>query len=232
MSRIAQNLKNIARRIETAAELAGRDARAVGVLAVSKTHSIDKIREAYAAGLTRFGESYVQEAIPKIKALNSLPLEWHFIGPIQSNKTRDIAAYFDWAQSVDRLKIATRLNEQRPVKLKPLNICIQINISLETGKSGIVQQALHEFAEQLMPLRRLKLRGLMAIPQKTSDARQQRAYFAKLRRLFDDLNQEGYQLDTLSMGMTEDLEAAVMEGSTLLRIGSGLFGARGGYIGK
>ncbi|MCI0505412.1 MAG: YggS family pyridoxal phosphate-dependent enzyme [Gammaproteobacteria bacterium] len=226
MSRIAQNLMKISQRIEKAAKVAGRDSSTVNILAVSKTHSMDKIREAYAAGLTRFGESYVQEAIPKIKALASLPLEWHFIGPIQSNKTRDIAEHFDWVQSVDRLKIASRLNEQRPKELKPLNICVQINISMEDSKSGIVQQALHEFAAQLKPLRRLKLRGLMAIPQKTADEHQQRAFFAALRRLFDDLNQEGYQLDTLSMGMTNDLEAAVIEGSTLLRIGSGLFGAR------
>ncbi|WP_455221572.1 YggS family pyridoxal phosphate-dependent enzyme [Kaarinaea lacus] len=226
MSRIAQNLANISRRIDTAAKSVGRDPGEVAILAVSKTHSIEKIREAYAAGLTCFGESYVQEAIPKIKALRDLPLEWHFIGPIQSNKTRDIAAHFSWVHSVDRLKIASRLNEQRPTDLKPLNICVQINISMESSKSGIVQQALHEFVAQIKPLQSLKLRGLMAIPQKTTDEHQQRARFATLRRLFDDLNQEGYQLDTLSMGMTDDLEAAVMEGSTLVRIGTGLFGTR------
>lgn len=226
MSRIAQNLANISQRVEAAAHAVGRDPHDIAILAVSKTHSAAKIREAYAAGLTRFGESYVQEAIPKIQALSELPLEWHYIGPIQSNKTRDIAEHFAWVHSVDRLKIASRLNEQRPKELKPLNICVQINISLETSKSGIVQQALHEFVAQLRSLRRLKLRGLMAIPQKTADQRQQRALFADLRRMFDDLNQEGYQLDTLSMGMTDDLEAAVMEGSTLLRIGTGLFGAR------
>jgi len=226
MSRIAQNLANISQRIEDAAKSVGRDPSEVAILAVSKTHSVEKIREAYAAGLTRFGESYVQEAIPKIEALKNLPLEWHFIGPIQSNKTRDIAAHFSWVHSVDRLKIASRLNEQRPADLKPLNICVQINISLESTKSGIVQQALREFAAQLKPLRSLRLRGLMTIPQKTVDEQQQRALFAKLHRLFDDLNQDGYQLDTLSMGMTNDFEAAVMEGSTLLRIGTGLFGAR------
>ncbi|KPJ96218.1 MAG: hypothetical protein AMJ55_02460 [Gammaproteobacteria bacterium SG8_15] len=226
MSRIAQNLANISQRLEAAAHAVGRDPNDIVILAVSKTHSVAKIREAYAAGLTRFGESYVQEAIPKIKALSELPLEWHFIGPTQSNKTRDIAEHFAWVHSVDRLKIASRLNEQRPKELKPLNICVQINISMEASKSGIVKQALHEFAAQLKPLRRLKLRGLMAIPQKTVDQRQQRALFGELRRMFDDLNQEGYQLDTLSMGMTDDLEAAVMEGSTLLRIGTGLFGAR------
>lgn len=226
MSRIAQNLANISQRIKVAAKAVGRDPRRIKILAVSKTHSAEKIREAYAAGLTRFGESYVQEAIPKIQVLNDLPLEWHFIGPIQSNKTREIAEHFDWVHSIDRLKIASRLNEQRPKNRKPLNICVQINISMEASKSGIVQQALQDFVTQLKPLRRLKLRGLMAIPQQTKDQQQQRTLFAELRRLFDDLNQEGYQLDTLSMGMTDDLEAAVMEGSTLLRIGTGLFGAR------
>jgi pyridoxal phosphate enzyme (YggS family) len=226
MSRIAQNLANISQRVKVAAKAVGRDPRRIKILAVSKTHSAEKIREAYAAGLTRFGESYVQEAIPKIQVLNDLPLEWHFIGPIQSNKTREIAEHFDWVHSIDRLKIASRLNEQRPKNRKPLNICVQINISMEASKSGIVQQALQDFVTQLKPLRRLKLRGLMAIPQQTKDQQQQRTLFAELRRLFDDLNQEGYQLDTLSMGMTDDLEAAVMEGSTLLRIGTGLFGAR------
>lgn len=226
MSRIAQNLANISQRIDAAANSVGRDPAEVAILAVSKTHSLEKIREAYAAGLTRFGESYVQEALPKIIALQGLPLEWHFIGPIQSNKTRDIAAHFSWVHSVDRLKIASRLNEQRPTDLNPLNICVQINISLESTKSGIVQQALREFVAQLEPLRSLKLRGLMAIPQKTADEQEQHALFAKLRRLFDDLNQEGYQLDTLSMGMTSDFEAAVMEGSTLVRIGTGIFGTR------
>lgn len=226
MSKIAQNLANISQRVASAAQTVGRDPRDIIILAVSKTHSVIKIREAYAAGLSRFGESYVQEAIPKIEALSDLPLEWHFIGPIQSNKTRDIAAHFSWVHSVDRLKIASRLNEQRPREMAPLNICVQVNISMEDSKSGIVQQALHDFVAQLKPLRRLKLRGLMGIPQKTADQHLQRKLFAELRRLFDDLNQEGYELDTLSMGMTNDLEAAVMEGSTLVRIGTGLFGAR------
>ena len=203
-----------------------READKVRILAVSKTHSVDKIREAYAAGLTSFGESYVQEAIPKIIELHKLPLEWHFIGPIQSNKSRIIAEHFHWVQSIDRMKIATRLNEQRPMHLPPLNICVQVNISLESSKSGIVKQAVEDFVNQLAELPRLKLRGLMAIPQKTSDKEQQRVMFGSLRRMFDDLNQKGYQLDTLSMGMSNDLESAVMEGSTMVRIGTGLFGAR------
>jgi len=226
MSRIAENLAKISQRIHTAAMAAGRDADAVRILAVSKTHSVDKIREAYAAGLTSFGESYVQEAVQKITELNDLPLEWHFIGPIQSNKTRTIAEHFHCVQSLDRLKVAIRLNEQRPKHLPPLNVCVQVNISKESSKSGIVQQALHEFVEQLVELPRLKLRGLMAIPQKTTDEVQQRAMFGELRRIFDDLNQQDYQLDTLSMGMTNDLEAAVSEGSNMVRIGTGLFGVR------
>ena len=226
MSRIAENLADISQRIHTAATAAGCKADSVHILAVSKTHSVDKIREAYAAGLTSFGESYVQEAIQKITALKDLPLEWYFIGPIQSNKTRTIAEYFQWVLSIDRLKIAKRLNEQRPQQLPPLNICVQVNVSREPSKSGIVQQALYEFVEQLVELPRLKLRGLMAIPQKTTEVATQRAMFNELRRMFDDLNQQGYQLDTLSMGMTADLEAAVVEGSNLVRIGTGLFGAR------
>ena len=226
MSRIAENLAKISQRIHTAAMAAGREADGVRILAVSKTHSVDKIREAYAAGLTSFGESYAQEAIHKILELIELPLEWHFIGPVQSNKTKSIAEHFHWVQSIDRLKIATRLNEQRPKHLPPLNICVQVNISMESSKSGIVQQALHEFVEQLLELPRLKLRGLMAIPQKSTDEIQQRAMFGELRRMFDDLNQQGYQLDTLSMGMSNDLEAAVMEGSNMVRVGTGLFGAR------
>jgi pyridoxal phosphate enzyme (YggS family) len=226
MSRIAENLADISQRIHTTAIAAGRKTDSVGILAVSKTHSVDKIREAYAAGLTSFGESYVQEAIQKIIALQDLPLEWYFIGPIQSNKTRTIAEHFQWVLSIDRLKIARRLNEQRPQQLPPLNICVQVNVSRESSKSGIVQQALHEFVEQLVNLPRLKLRGLMAIPLKTTEEITQRAMFNELRRMFDDLNQHGYQLDTLSMGMTADLEAAVKEGSNLLRIGTGIFGAR------
>lgn len=226
MSRIAENLADISQRIHTAATAAGRKADSVAILAVSKTHSVDKIREAYAAGVTSFGESYVQEAIQKIVALKDLPLEWYFIGPIQSNKTRSIAEHFQWVLSIDRLKIAKRLNEQRPQYLPPLNICVQVNVSRESSKSGIVQQALHEFVEQLVELPQLKLRGLMAIPQKTTEEAAQRAMFNELRRMFDDLNQHGYQLDTLSMGMSADLEAAVMEGSNLVRIGTGLFGAR------
>lgn len=228
MSTIAQNLANVTQRIHTAALEARRDPGDIQILAVSKAHSADRIRQAYEAGLRHFGESYLQEALPKMAALDDLPLQWHFIGPIQSNKTKAIAEHFHWVHSVDRLKIASRLSEQRPARLKPLNICIQVNISIESTKSGIVHQAVAEFADQLGGLSRLRLRGLMAIPQKTTDIQQQRQAFAQLRRMFNDLNQQGYALDTLSMGMTDDLEAAVLEGSTMVRVGTGLFGKRTG----
>ncbi|MGD8569857.1 MAG: YggS family pyridoxal phosphate-dependent enzyme [Gammaproteobacteria bacterium] len=228
MSTIAQNLANVSQRIRAAALEARRDPDDIQILAVSKAHSADSIRQAYEAGLRHFGESYLQEALPKMEALGDLPLQWHFIGPIQSNKTKAIAEHFFWVHSVDRLKIATRLSEQRPSRLKPLNICIQVNISIEPTKSGIVRQAVEEFAVQLRDLPRLRLRGLMAIPQKTADVQQQRRAFAGLRQMFDDLNQQGHALDTLSMGMTDDLEAAILEGSTMVRVGTGLFGQRTG----
>ena len=226
MSRIAQNLALIEERIQKAARECGRDPNEIQLLGVSKRFSESDIRSAYEAGVTKFGESYLQEALPKIAALADLAVEWHFIGPVQSNKTRQIAEHFDWVHSVDRFKIATRLSEQRPSQLKPLNVCIQVNISMEQSKSGIIAEALKEFASQISELPRLRFRGLMAIVEKTSDQQQQRGMFARLRSLFDDLNQHGYKVDTLSMGMTNDLEAAVIEGSTLLRIGTGLFGPR------
>ncbi|MGD8571052.1 MAG: YggS family pyridoxal phosphate-dependent enzyme [Gammaproteobacteria bacterium] len=228
MSTIAQNLANLSQRIQVAAQQANRNPDDVQILAVSKAHSAERVREAFEAGLRDFGESYLQEALPKMEALQDLPLQWHFIGPIQSNKTKPIAEHFHWVHSVDRLKIASRLNEQRPPALKPLNICVQVNISVEASKSGILQQAVEEFAGQLRELPRLRLRGLMAIPEKTSDQQQQRQTFAELRQMFADLNQHGLALDTLSMGMTDDLEAAVLEGSTMVRVGTGLFGKRTG----
>lgn len=226
MSRIAQNLALIEERIHQAARECGRDPGEIQLLGVSKRFSESDIRSAYAAGVTRFGESYLQEALPKIAALADLGVEWHFIGPVQSNKTRQIAEHFDWVHSVDRYKIAARLSEQRPAELHPLNVCIQVNISMEQSKSGIIAEAVKEFASQIADMQRLKFRGLMAIVEKTPDQQRQRSMFAQLRALFDDLNQHGYKIDTLSMGMTSDLEAAVMEGSTLLRIGTGLFGQR------
>lgn len=226
MSRIAQNLTLITERIQQACESCNRDPAEIQLLGVSKKRTAEEIREAVDAGIRHFGESYLQEALPKIASLLDLDLVWHFIGPIQSNKTRQIAEHFDWVHSIDRLKIAERLSEQRPAKLKPLNICIQINISMEDSKSGMLKEAAKEFAEQLQKLPRLQLRGLMAIVQKTSEQQLQRNMFSQLREVQDDLNQQGMQLDTLSMGMTNDLEAAVIEGSTMLRVGTGLFGTR------
>jgi len=226
MSRIAHNLALIQQRIQKAAQECGRNPKEIQLLAVSKKCSTQDIRSAFEAGVRHFGESYLQEALPKISALSDLGIIWHFIGPLQSNKTRQIAEHFSWVHSVDRLKIATRLSEQRPAKLKPLNICIQVNISLEDSKSGIIGEAAKDFALQIAELPRVRLRGLMAIVERTSDQKRQRGMFSQLRDILDDLNQQGLSLDTLSMGMTDDLEAAVMEGSTLLRIGTGLFGQR------
>lgn len=226
MSRIAHNLALIQQRVRKAATACGRNSSDIQLLGVSKKCSAQDIREAYEAGVQHFGESYLQEALPKISSLSDLDLVWHFIGPIQSNKTRQIAEHFSWVHSVDRMKIASRLNEQRPAKLVPLNVCIQVNISLEDSKSGIIKEAVRDFAAQLVKLPRLRLRGLMAIVEKTSDQQRQRGMFSQLRDILNDLNQRGMSLDTLSMGMTDDLEAAVMEGSTFLRIGTGLFGPR------
>ena len=226
MSRIAHNLALIEERINQAAQECGRNPDEIQLLGVSKKCSAQDIRIAYEAGVRHFGESYLQEALPKISSLSDLDITWHFIGPIQSNKTRQIAEHFSWVHSVDRLKIATRLSEQRPVELRPLNICIQVNISLEDTKSGIIAEAAKEFALQLSKLPGIRLRGLMAIVEKTSDQQRQRGMFSQLRDILDDLNQNGLSLDTLSMGMTDDLEAAVMEGTTFLRIGTGLFGQR------
>jgi len=226
MSRIAHNLALIQERIHKAAIASGRNPSEIQLLGVSKKCSAQDIREAYKAGIRHFGESYLQEALPKISALSKLDVVWHFIGPVQSNKTRQIAEHFSWVHSVDRIKIATRLSEQRPAGLDPLNVCIQVNISLEDSKSGIIKEAARDFALQIVELPRLRLRGLMAIVEQTSDQQRQRGMFSQLRDILTDLNQHGLSLDTLSMGMTDDLEAAVMEGSTILRIGSGLFGPR------
>lgn len=226
MSRIAHNLALVKERIQQAAQQCGRNPDEIQLLGVSKRFAADDIRVAFEAGITQFGESYLQEALPKMALLTDLDIVWHFIGPIQSNKTRQIAEHFHWAHSVDRFKIASRLSEQRPSKLEPLNVCIQVNISMEETKSGIIAEAAKEFALELSQLSRIRLRGLMAIVEKTSDQQRQRAMFSQLRHMFDDLNQQGLKLDTLSMGMTNDLEAAVMEGSTMLRVGTGLFGPR------
>lgn len=230
MSSIAQHLQHVQQQIAHAAAEAGRAPSSVQLLAVSKTFGPQAVAEAVAAGQRAFGENYLQEALDKIAALPALvsdtPLEWHFIGPIQSNKTRPIAEHFAWVHSVDRLKIAQRLSEQRPEELGPLNICLQVNISAEESKSGLMPQELPEVAAQVAQLPRLRLRGLMAIPAPSDDMKQQRAAFAAVRGLYEQLRASGLALDTLSMGMSADLAAAVAEGATIVRIGSAIFGAR------
>lgn len=223
MSTIAENSATVLERIAAASRTAGRDPATVGLLAVSKTKPAAALREAAAAGLRDFGENYLQEALDKQPALADLPLVWHFIGPIQSNKTRAIASHFDWVHSVDRLKIAQRLAEQRPPERGPLNICLQINVSGEPSKSGCHPDELPALATAVSQLPNLRLRGLMAIPEPTDDPASQRAAFAQLRTMSETLN---LGLDTLSMGMSQDLEAAIAEGATWVRVGTALFGAR------
>ena len=223
MSTIADNIGAVSQRIRAAAEAVQRDPDSVHLLAVSKTKPAQAVREAYAAGMRDFGENYLQEALGKQADLTDLPLSWHFIGPIQSNKTRAIAENFAWVHSVDRLKIAQRLSEQRPADLPPLNICIQVNVSGEASKSGCTPADLPALAEAIQALPRLKLRGLMAIPEPTDDRAQQDAAFAAVRDLQASLD---LGLDTLSMGMSHDLESAIAQGATWVRIGTALFGAR------
>ncbi|WP_415765835.1 YggS family pyridoxal phosphate-dependent enzyme [Pseudomonas sp. ZB1P45] len=223
MSTIADNIAQVSSRIHAAAVAAKRDEDSVQLLAVSKTKPAEALREAYAAGLRDFGENYLQEALSKQLELADLPLIWHFIGPIQSNKTRAIAEHFAWVHSVDRLKIAQRLSEQRPADLPPLNICIQVNVSGEASKSGCTPADLPALANAISELPRIKLRGLMAIPEPTEDRAAQDAAFAAVQRLQASLN---LPLDTLSMGMSHDLESAIAMGATWVRIGTALFGAR------
>lgn len=226
MTAIAANLQAVHEAIAAAARTAGRPVSDIRLLAVSKTVPPAAIREACAAGQRAFGESYLQEALDKIAALKDLPVEWHFIGPLQSNKTRAVAENFTWVHSVDRLKIAVRLNEQRPEDLPPLDVCIQVNVSGEESKSGIPPEEVLALAQAVIRLPRLKLRGLMAIPAPADTMAEQRAPLAQLRGILGRLNAYGLQLDTLSMGMSHDLEAAVLEGATIVRIGTAIFGAR------
>ena len=223
MSTIADNIAQVSSRIRAAALAAQRDEHSVQLLAVSKTKPAEALRDAYAAGLRDFGENYLQEALGKQLELADLPLIWHFIGPIQSNKTRAIAEHFAWVHSVDRLKIAQRLSEQRPADLPPLNICIQVNVSGEASKSGCTPADLPALAKAISELPRLELRGLMAIPEPTDDRAEQDAAFAAVQSLQASLN---LPLDTLSMGMSHDLESAIAQGATWVRIGTALFGAR------
>nr|WP_314567896.1 YggS family pyridoxal phosphate-dependent enzyme [uncultured Pseudomonas sp.] len=223
MSTIADNISQVSARIAAAARQAQREPSQVGLLAVSKTKPATAIREAFAAGVRDFGENYLQEALSKQEELVDLPLIWHFIGPIQSNKTRAIAEHFAWVHSVDRLKIAQRLSEQRPSTLAPLNVCIQVNVSGEASKSGCAPDDVHTLATAIAALPNLHVRGLMAIPEPTDDPVAQDAAFARVRTLQHDLQ---LPLDTLSMGMSHDLEAAIAQGATWVRIGTALFGAR------
>jgi len=226
MSTIESNLQVVRERIAAAAAAAGRKPDEVALLAVSKTFAAGAICAAYAAGQREFGENYVQEGVEKIVALSALPLIWHFIGPIQSNKTRSIAERFDWVHSVARVKIAQRLAEARPAGRGPLEICLQVNVSGEQCKSGVAPEAVRPLAEAVRALPQLRLRGLMAIPELSGDIALQRRRFASVRLLLEQLNAAGFGLDTLSMGMSQDLEAAVTEGATIVRIGTAIFGER------
>jgi pyridoxal phosphate enzyme (YggS family) len=230
MSTIAHNLQAVDASIRAAASAAGRTRDDVQLLAVSKTFPAQAVLDAVAAGQTAFGENYLQEALDKIASVSAaLPdrqISWHFIGPIQSNKTRPIATSFDWVHTVERLKIAQRLSEQRPDGSAPLNICLQVNISGEASKSGVAPDELPALARLVAQLPRLRLRGLMAIPEPETDVARQRAAFAQLRALFEALRADGLELDTLSMGMSADMAAAIAEGATIVRVGSAIFGAR------
>lgn len=228
MATISDNLQQVHHRIERACARAQRPVTEVTLLAVSKTFGRDAVREAMAAGQQAFGENYVQEALDKIAALADVrdQLQWHLIGPLQSNKTRAVAEAFDWVQSVDRLKIAERLSAQRPVHLPPLNVCLQVNISAEATKNGASPAELPALAHAVAALPRLRLRGLMAIPEPEGDLQAQRVPHRALRELYDTLCAQGLALDTLSAGMSADLEAAVLEGATMLRVGSAIFGVR------
>jgi pyridoxal phosphate enzyme (YggS family) len=226
MTTIAANLQAVKARISAACVKAGRNPESVVLLAVSKTWPIASLQEALACGQRAFGENYMQEAEAKIMALRTLGLEWHFIGPLQGNKTRAAAANFDWVHSVDRLKLAQRLSAQRPQELSPLQLCLQVNVSGEASKSGCAPAEVPMLAKAVALLPGLKLRGLMAIPEPTEDVTLLRSRFALLRQLRDDLNTQGLALDTLSMGMSHDLETAIAEGATIVRVGTAIFGKR------
>jgi pyridoxal phosphate enzyme (YggS family) len=225
-NQVSDKLQHVRQRIELAAESVGRPAGAVKLLAVSKTMPAQAVREAYAAGQLAFGENYIQEAVDKMAALSDLTLEWHCIGPVQSNKTQLVASNFDWVHSIDRLKIAERLSAQRPAHLPPLQVCIQVNIDGGANKSGVAPQDLLALAQAVKKLPHLQLRGLMTIPEPAETDAATRAVHRQTKELFDSLNAAGLSLDTLSMGMTADLEAAIAEGSNCVRVGTAIFGSR------
>ena len=223
---VSANLAQVRKRIELACQAAGRASDTVKLLAVSKTMPAQAVREAYAAGQLAFGENYIQEGVDKIAALGDLPLEWHCIGPIQSNKTKLVAENFAWVHSIDRLKIAERLSAQRPAHLTPLQVCLQVNVDGGSNKSGVAPEDLLALAQDVAKLPHLQLRGIMTIPEPAETEAEARAVHQQAKRLFDHLKTAGLTLDTLSMGMTADLEAAVAEGSTCVRVGTAIFGAR------
>ncbi|HEY6087179.1 MAG TPA: YggS family pyridoxal phosphate-dependent enzyme [Burkholderiaceae bacterium] len=227
MASIAVKLQQVRERIAAACAMAQRPVQSVTLLAVSKTFGPDAVREAHGAGQCAFGENYVQEALTKLDALAALrPIEWHLIGPLQSNKSREVAAAFDWVHSVDRMKVAERLSAQRPAGLAPLQVCLQVNVSGEASKSGVAPGELAALARAVAALPNLRLRGLMSIPEPVEGLEAQRAPHRMLRGLFDQLRQQGLTLDTLSMGMSADLEAAIAEGATIVRVGTAIFGDR------
>ena len=228
MATIPENIQQVRARIAAACERARRPVQSVTLLCVSKTFTAAQVRQAHAAGECRFGENYVQEGLDKIDALADLRpgIEWHLIGPLQSNKTRAVAAQFDWVHGVDRLKVAQRLSEQRPPDLPPLNVLLQVNVSGEASKSGLAPDEVSAVAREVAALPRLVLRGLMAIPEPAADETAQRAPHRALRELLGRLRADGLALDTLSMGMSADLEAAILEGATIVRVGTAIFGAR------
>jgi pyridoxal phosphate enzyme (YggS family) len=226
MTTIQINLQKVLARVTAACRAAGRDDNEVALMAVSKTFGPDVVAAAHAAGQIAFGENYIQEAVQKITQLQHLPLEWHCIGPVQSNKTRLVAQHFDWVHTVDRLKTAQRLSEQRPLHLPPLQVCIQVNVDGGASKSGALPQDALALALQVAVLPNLRLRGVMSIPEPAPDFATACAAFAKVKALFDTLNAQALALDTLSMGMSADLEAAIHCGSTMVRVGTAIFGGR------
>ena len=226
MDTIQSRLREVQHRIRTTEQQYGRTAGSVTLVAISKGKSTEEIRAAYDAGQRRFGESYVQEALPKITLLSELDIEWHFIGPIQSNKTRHIAEHFPWIHSIDRIKVAQRLHDQRPRSLPQLNICLQVNISREQSKAGLDISKLAAFAGKIKAYDRLRIRGLMAIPAHSDNFAEQRNMFRQVREAQEQLICAGWDLDSLSMGMSNDMEAAIAEGATLVRVGTAIFGER------
>lgn len=232
MNNLKANLQNVYSRVEAACASVGRSPAEVTILAVSKRHKAARIRELYELGQTQFGESYVQEALEKQQSLKDLRIEWHFIGPLQSNKTKEVAGHFHWVQSADRRKILQRLSDQRPSELPPLNVCLQVNIDREPQKSGLLPEELMDMAQYAGEMTGLRLRGLMAIPKPAESIEEALPSFRKMRQLFELLATAGFEVDTLSMGMSADLEAAIMAGSTMVRIGTDLLGPRPGTTGE